>query len=158
MQIRSITYTNFNVSYTEETKRGRGSKESSENRNKEESKGFLSSIQEKASSFFQRITGESEELAKSSSSQRERRGGRRRPRSENSDDERRERRRRRKRRRARSEADDESKSLVQRRRHRSNRDRSEEGDSRNQNTELAIVRYEPTRRNRPEGPNNSSNS
>ena len=135
-----------------EESRHRRSKETSET-GKEESKGFLSTIQEKAASLFQRITGESEE-AKSPSSQRERRGGRRRPRSENSEDERRERRRRRQRRRIRNEDGDESTSLVRQRRHRRNRGHSQEGDSRNQNTELAIVHYEPRRRNMPESKNN----
>ena len=108
----------------------------------EESKGILSTIQEKAVSLFHKITGEAEE-AKNISSRRERRGGRRRPRSENSENERGERRRRR-RRRIKDDNDGETISLVRQRRGRRNPDRPEPGSSRSQNTtELAMVHYQP---------------
>lgn len=111
----------------------------------DDSKGFLSTIQEKAVSLFHMITGESEEDKEVSSGDRRRRGGRRRPRSDKSENEHRERRRRRRQRRQVESEDDENEPISRRRRHRRNPHRSN-GD---------IARFEP-RRGRRQGYSNDA--
>ena len=115
---------------------------------KEESKGILFTIQERAISFFARFTADSDEEKSAATSKNEEKRGRRRRKTEDSEDERSERRRRRRRRRQRRNRDgvnnnDDTEPLYRERRSRQAVFTSEGSlDSENAQSTRATVHYD----------------